>query len=851
MRLAKTSKYPYVFINSQDELDPLLINAIDTETSFMVQNVDFIMRQRAMNAMKMGKKLEPWDGKIHFLRKSKNGTYYFPIGLLSKVEKIFTWFGTDYDENLQFSSSDTTVNIDWTGPELYTHQIDAFVESLTKERCVVCLPTGSGKTLTGIRIIAELKKPSLILVHRKELAKQWKDAFEQNTNISPVIFDDKKKKFGEITVAMVGSIFNYTKTHALPIFDVLLADECFPYDTLITTNIGELPIGLIVEERLEVNVLTHTGEWKPITNYYSKCIDSPVLKITHDFGSIICTDNHKILTQRGWIPAKYLSCWDIMYNYSNDKDIHMPVLWQGFKKSIFGWTTRLLSSYKSIGTKRENKKTVVESLNGKTNRNYTECYREEIKAPIWVSINTGAGTNHIGKSTRGYVNYISKQRKQISENNSETLFRPTRVCNVEILPVTESCNNATKSKEKWRVWRICNGFQHAITSMFNFNSRFGEKMWKAMCNPRLAEFNHTSNSTCGVVSRRWFHNKNIQQNENKDIRTHNFNFHGVEDARTDNDDSAVVKKQMGDSYFNIFLGKGERITYTQKTRSREIYQFNKTICGVRNNEIQDKQFVYDLEVKDNHSYVANGIVVHNCHHVAARTIYDASLKCDARYRFGLSATPQRSDGMDMYIEAALGPYSINVRAEDLIEQKLLATPEFEFVEVPATSYSRYGDYADDYKFNIVLNGERNKIIALRTKQLVNGGRTVYIHVTRIDHGKMLSKMISAPFIYSKSKDRSEQIEKFKNGEINVLISTLLGEGVDIGGIDSIIMAAGGKSEISTIQRVGRALRPKPGKKAIIVDFIDNSRYLKKHTMERYESYIKHYGENCLKRRKKE
>jgi len=272
---------------------------------------------------------------------------------------------------------------------------------------------------------------------------------------------------------------------------------------------------------------------------------------------------------------------------------------------------------------------------------------------------------------------------------------------------------------------------------------------------------------------------------------------------------------------------------------------------VRNNEIQDKQFVYDLEVKDNHSYVANGIVVHNCHHVAARTIYDASLKCDAQYRFGLSATPQRSDGMDMYIEAALGPYSINVRAEDLIEQKLLATPEFEFVEVPATSYSRYGDYADDYKFNIVLNGERNKIIALRTKQLVNGGRTVYIHVTRIDHGKMLSKMISAPFIYSKSKDRSEQIEKFKNGEINVLISTLLGEGVDIGGIDSIIMAAGGKSEISTIQRVGRALRPKPGKKAIIVDFIDNSRYLKKHTMERYESYIKHYGENCVKRRKKE
>jgi len=271
---------------------------------------------------------------------------------------------------------------------------------------------------------------------------------------------------------------------------------------------------------------------------------------------------------------------------------------------------------------------------------------------------------------------------------------------------------------------------------------------------------------------------------------------------------------------------------------------------VRNNEIQDKQVVYDLEVKDNHSYVANGIVVHNCHHIPARTIYDTALKCDARYRFGLSATPERPDGMDMYLEAAIGPHSINVRAEDLIDQKLLAIPEFEFLEVPATSYRRFADYSDDYKFNVVLNPDRNKSIVSRTKQLVKDGRTVYIHVTRIDHGKILSEMLSAPFVYSKSKDRSEQIEKFKTGENSVLISTLLGEGVDIGGIDAIVMAAGGKSEISTIQRVGRALRPKPGKVAVIVDFIDRSRYLSKHTTERYDAYVKHYGEDCVRRRKK-
>jgi len=74
----------------------------------------------------------------------------------------------------------------------------------------------------------------------------------------------------------------------------------------------------------------------------------------------------------------------------------------------------------------------------------------------------------------------------------------------------------------------------------------------------------------------------------------------------------------------------------------------------------------------------------------------------------------------------------------------------------------------------------------------------------------------------------------------VLLSTsVLDEGVDISNIDTLILAAGGKSMRQVIQRIGRALRKKKNKenKATIFDFEDNeNQALRKHTKERLASY---------------
>jgi superfamily II DNA or RNA helicase len=97
----------------------------------------------------------------------------------------------------------------------------------------------------------------------------------------------------------------------------------------------------------------------------------------------------------------------------------------------------------------------------------------------------------------------------------------------------------------------------------------------------------------------------------------------------------------------------------------------------------------------------------------------------------------------------------------------------------------------------------------------------------------------------KKKIRDTLIEDFSKGKTKILVSTLLGEGVNIPSITAIIMAGGKKSETGCIQKIGRALRTLPGKdKAIVVDFRDKGAYLYDHWQERYSAYKKFYGKYC-------
>jgi superfamily II DNA or RNA helicase len=281
--------------------------------------------------------------------------------------------------------------------------------------------------------------------------------------------------------------------------------------------------------------------------------------------------------------------------------------------------------------------------------------------------------------------------------------------------------------------------------------------------------------------------------------------------------------------------------------------------GIIGNNIKEVSDVGNIcmiqTLKRDHSLIPQSdvVIADECHIVSAQTVYDVCMHSNARFRLGLSATPYREDGADMRIWAVCGGVVANITVPDLVDMGYLARPEFRFFRLKPIKNPTKRDWATVYKEGIVSNFERNSAIVSSAIELSRSGRQVYVHVARIDHGTYLKNQIAnhvdnVVFLdgSEKRKLRTEIIENFKNGNIRVLVSTLLKEGVDLPLLDSLIYAAGYKSSIMAVQTIGRALRKTGDKEnAIIVDFIDSGqRMLAYHSDERFRAYNDTYGKYC-------
>lgn len=280
------------------------------------------------------------------------------------------------------------------------------------------------------------------------------------------------------------------------------------------------------------------------------------------------------------------------------------------------------------------------------------------------------------------------------------------------------------------------------------------------------------------------------------------------------------------------------------------------------------------------------LVFDECHRTsAADTMHQIGMDIDVQHRIGLSATPwRRVDGEELKIEGAIGNQVYEVSAEEMIDAGFLARPVFETIDPSdygqVDTAADYMEYHEAYKQCISLSPTRNRAVASKAADLANDGYKVLINVDRITHGRLLayalngdvgrgdltdlvanmdaqerSQFISAAqnldtvsdlnaeFMHGadSSDERQDTLQRFEDGEIDVLISTLLKEGVDIPSISAIVLAQAGKSDISQIQTIGRALRPKNGDHAKIADVKDRGKYFSDQYDIRQTAMKEYYG----------
>ncbi|ANH84118.1 restriction endonuclease subunit R [Niabella ginsenosidivorans] len=114
------------------------------------------------------------------------------------------------------------------------YQVPAMEAAAKKDMGVIVAPPGAGKTIIGLKIIAEKQQPALIVVHRKQLMDQWMDRIEAFLGIPKQKIGkigQGKSTIGEhITVATIQSLVKeLTKTEGAEIkdsFGTILIDEC-------------------------------------------------------------------------------------------------------------------------------------------------------------------------------------------------------------------------------------------------------------------------------------------------------------------------------------------------------------------------------------------------------------------------------------------------------------------------------------------------------------------------------------------------------------------------------------------------------------------------------------------------
>ncbi len=240
-------------------------------------------------------------------------------------------------------------------------------------------------------------------------------------------------------------------------------------------------------------------------------------------------------------------------------------------------------------------------------------------------------------------------------------------------------------------------------------------------------------------------------------------------------------------------------------------------------------YVYNLEVEDWHTYTVDGVIVHNCHHVTKNSGYDVILQQYPKAKvLGVTATPCRLDGKGLdyaFEHLVLGP-----TVQSLIDQGHLSPFRAFKGMCPDLSDQkvRHGDYqvhelADTMSDTLLLGD-----LVRAYKELADGLQTI-VFAVNIEHSMSIVRRyresgIEAEHIDGSTPDlqRAAILRRFKDGQTKVLSNVgIVTEGFDVPACSCVQLARPTKSLSLYLQMVGRALRPHPGKTAIILDHGSN------------------------------
>lgn len=251
------------------------------------------------------------------------------------------------------------------------------------------------------------------------------------------------------------------------------------------------------------------------------------------------------------------------------------------------------------------------------------------------------------------------------------------------------------------------------------------------------------------------------------------------------------------------------------------------------------------KVLDSHLQQSEFIIFDEVHEFGKGKVASKAVKSfpNATYRIGMTATVPTDPISKLTLISGLGKVIEEVDAKELVEMGFLTEPLIQIIPVKDTTTIEDTElsYREIYEKYITDNELRNTMIVELVKKISEKPSRTLIIVKDLKHAEILHELLPGSLKLEGKDDivsRKKTIEKFASSEKAVLIgTTIMQTGIDIPEITHLVNARGLKSEIATIQAMGRALRiHKSKQKVFIFDFFDKAPYLQKHAKERIKSY---------------
>ena len=231
------------------------------------------------------------------------------------------------------------------------------------------------------------------------------------------------------------------------------------------------------------------------------------------------------------------------------------------------------------------------------------------------------------------------------------------------------------------------------------------------------------------------------------------------------------------------------------------------------------------------------IVIDEFHHAVNNPYRKITEYFEPKFLLGLTATPERMDGKDIYEICDYNvPYELPLA--DAINKGMLV-PFHYYGIYDETDYSALhvvkGKY-DSAELNEAYIGNVRRHDLIYKYYCKYGSRRALGFCCTREHAEEMAKEfckrgIPSVAVYSNangefSEDRDVAIDKLKRGDIRVIFSVdMFNEGVDVPSVDMVMFLRPTESPTVFLQQLGRGLRKSKGKEYLnVLDFIGN--YLK-------------------------